>query len=164
MYRYLHGLGVPRPGRLEGCHKELFCHASDMRFQSLTVDEGIKDAMYDICLCRYSLPSQQHFYMETQCAVAEPAEGGGMIVHSSTQTLDGVQSAAARALGIPCHKVTACEQAPSCTCLKLPRKRNFCLHGNKTCSSKLWAQQPALLWQSIETGVAAVHLPIQGSA
>lgn len=48
-------------------------------------------------------------YMETQCAVADPDEDGGMVVHSSTQTLDGVQSAVARALGIPCHAVTACE-------------------------------------------------------
>ena len=51
--------------------------------------------------------------METQCAVAEPAEGSSMTVHSSTQTLDGVQSAVARALGVPCHAVTACKQPPS---------------------------------------------------
>ena len=61
---------------------------------------------------RYSLPSQQHMYMETQCAVADPDENGGMAIHSSTQTLDGVQSAAARALGIPCHAVTASEPPP----------------------------------------------------
>ena len=61
------------------------------------------------CCCRYQLPSQQHMYMETQCSVAEPDESGGMSIVSSTQTLDGVQSAAARALGIPCHAVTACE-------------------------------------------------------
>ena len=61
------------------------------------------------CFCRYQLPSQQHMYMETQCSVAEPDENGGMSIVSSTQTLDGVQSAAARALGIPCHAVTACK-------------------------------------------------------
>lgn len=48
-------------------------------------------------------------YMETQCSVAEPDENGGIVIHSSTQTLDGVQSAVARALGIPCHAVTASE-------------------------------------------------------
>ena len=47
--------------------------------------------------------------METQCSVAEPDENGGMSIVSSTQTLDGVQSAAARALGIPFHAVTACK-------------------------------------------------------
>ena len=56
--------------------------------------------------------------METQCAVAEPAEGGGMTVHSSTQTLDGVQSAVARALGVPSHMVTACKQRPSFYCCR----------------------------------------------
>ena len=47
--------------------------------------------------------------METQCSVADPDENGGMVIHSSTQTLDGVQSAVARALGIPYHAVTASE-------------------------------------------------------
>ena len=65
------------------------------------------------CIHRYSLPSQQHMYMETQCAVADPEEDGGMVIHSSTQTLDGVQSAVARALGIPCHAVTASEAPAS---------------------------------------------------
>jgi xanthine dehydrogenase large subunit len=57
-------------------------------------------------LCRYYLPTQQHFYMETQNAVAEVGEGGTVTVHSSTQTLDGVQQAVARALGIKAHAVT----------------------------------------------------------
>ncbi len=57
-------------------------------------------------VCRYSLPSQQHFYMETQNALAEVGEGGTVTVHSSTQTLDGVQQAVARALGIKAHAVT----------------------------------------------------------
>ncbi len=56
---------------------------------------------------RYTLPSQQHFYMETQSAVAEPQEGGAYTIHASTQTLDGVQAAAARALGIAAHNITA---------------------------------------------------------
>ena len=51
-------------------------------------------------------------YMETQCAVADPEEDGGMAIHSSTQTLDGVQSAVARTLGILCHAVTASEAPP----------------------------------------------------
>ncbi len=47
--------------------------------------------------------------METQNAVAEIGEGGSVTVHSSTQTLDGVQSAVARALGIQAHAVTVGE-------------------------------------------------------
>lgn len=56
---------------------------------------------------RYTLPSQQHFYMETQAAVVRPTEGGSYTIHASTQTLDGIQSAAARALGISAHNITA---------------------------------------------------------
>ena len=54
---------------------------------------------------RYTLPSQSHFYMETQNAVAEPDEGGTMRVWSSTQTMDGVQQAVSRVLGVPAHSV-----------------------------------------------------------
>ena len=43
--------------------------------------------------------------METQNAVAEPDEDGTMRVWSSTQTIDGVQSAVARVLGVPAHSV-----------------------------------------------------------
>ena len=56
-------------------------------------------------MLRYTLPSQQHFYMETQVAVAEPQEGGTFLVHSSTQTIDGVQAAVARALNTPAHDI-----------------------------------------------------------
>ena len=45
--------------------------------------------------------------METQTALAEPQEGGSMLVHSSTQTLDGIQAAVAIALGINANAVTA---------------------------------------------------------
>ncbi|BDA47143.1 Xanthine dehydrogenase/oxidase [Coccomyxa sp. Obi] len=69
-------------------------------------DAALKTAPHTIKNGRYYLPSQQHFYMETQNAVAEIGEGGTVTVHSSTQTLDGVQSAVARALGIQAHAVT----------------------------------------------------------
>lgn len=45
--------------------------------------------------------------METQAAVVEPQEGGTFLVHSSTQTLDGVQSAVARVLGTPANNIVA---------------------------------------------------------
>lgn len=51
--------------------------------------------------------------METQAAVAEPQEAGTILVHSSTQSIDGVQSAVARALGVPAHNVVAGAPAPS---------------------------------------------------
>ncbi|GFR46181.1 hypothetical protein Agub_g7710, partial [Astrephomene gubernaculifera] len=55
---------------------------------------------------RYSIPSQLHFYMETQSAVAWPDEDGSLVVHSSCQGPDMVQAAVATALGLPYNKVT----------------------------------------------------------
>jgi xanthine dehydrogenase molybdopterin-binding subunit B len=57
---------------------------------------------------RYSLPAQQHMYMETQTAVAEPVEGeggGAVRVVSATQSLDAVQMAVAGVLGVAYHQV-----------------------------------------------------------
>jgi xanthine dehydrogenase large subunit len=48
---------------------------------------------------------QEHFYMETQGAMAEPAENGTVRVHSSTQSPTGVQRQCARVLGVPMHAV-----------------------------------------------------------
>ena len=58
-------------------------------------------------VCRYHVPTQQHFYMETQVSVAEPQEGGTMLIHSSTQSLDGIQVAVAKALGKPANDIIA---------------------------------------------------------
>lgn len=71
----------------------------------------LPDHLDDTTQCRYTLPSQQHFYMETQVTVAEPQEDGVYTIHSSTQTLDGVQSSVARALGIPAHNIIAGQKA-----------------------------------------------------
>jgi xanthine dehydrogenase/oxidase len=48
---------------------------------------------------------QAHFYMETQACIAEPADGGRMIIHSSTQSPMAQHGAAAMALGIPYHRI-----------------------------------------------------------
>jgi xanthine dehydrogenase large subunit len=54
----------------------------------------------------YSLPAQQHFYMETQVSLVDPLEDGAVRVHSSTQSLDAVQLAVAQVLQLPFNKVT----------------------------------------------------------
>ena len=46
-------------------------------------------------------------YMEPQAALAVPDEGGAILVHSSTQCIDMVQTAVAAALGLPYNKVIA---------------------------------------------------------
>ena len=50
---------------------------------------------------QWNVPSQYHFYMEPQTAVAVPDEGGRLRVHSSAQSIDMVQQAVASALAMP---------------------------------------------------------------
>ena len=53
-----------------------------------------------------SIGGQEHFYLETQCALARMDESGGIVVDSSTQHPAETQIIVARALGIPCHQVS----------------------------------------------------------
>jgi len=48
---------------------------------------------------------QEHFYLESQIARAEPLEGGQWLIHSSTQHPGEVQHWVAHALGIALHQV-----------------------------------------------------------
>jgi xanthine dehydrogenase large subunit len=49
--------------------------------------------------------AQEHFYLETQGALAVPLENGTLRVHSATQSPTGVQKQIARVLGVPMHAV-----------------------------------------------------------
>jgi xanthine dehydrogenase large subunit len=49
---------------------------------------------------------QEHFYLETQCAIARLDEHGGVIVDSSTQHPSETQDIVARVLGWPWNRVT----------------------------------------------------------
>jgi xanthine dehydrogenase large subunit len=49
---------------------------------------------------------QEHFYLETQCAIAWMDETGGVAAHSSTQHPTETQEVIARVLGIPRNQVT----------------------------------------------------------
>ncbi|MFA5830540.1 MAG: molybdopterin cofactor-binding domain-containing protein [Candidatus Paceibacterota bacterium] len=48
---------------------------------------------------------QEHLYLETQNAFAKPKEGGGIKIHSSTQSPTAVQKTTAQILGVPMHQV-----------------------------------------------------------
>jgi xanthine dehydrogenase large subunit len=48
---------------------------------------------------------QEHFYFETQSALAEPVEGGNIKVYASAQAPGGFQRHIAEVLGIPMHRV-----------------------------------------------------------
>ncbi len=49
--------------------------------------------------------AQEHFYLETQGALAVPLENGTLRVHSATQSPTGVQKVVARVLGLPMHAI-----------------------------------------------------------
>lgn len=49
---------------------------------------------------------QEHFYFESQAAVAYPEERNGLVVYSSTQHTTEVQSVVAEVCGLPFHRVT----------------------------------------------------------
>jgi xanthine dehydrogenase large subunit len=53
-----------------------------------------------------AIGGQEHFYLETMCAIARPDESGGIVVDSSTQHPTETQEVVGRALGLPRHLVT----------------------------------------------------------
>ena len=53
----------------------------------------------------FEVGGQEHFYLEGQVAAAIPEEGGGMVVHSSTQHPTEVQHKVAHALHLPMSAV-----------------------------------------------------------
>ncbi len=48
---------------------------------------------------------QEHFYLETQCALAIPGENGHLTIHSSTQNPTETQNMTAKVLGLGMHQV-----------------------------------------------------------
>jgi xanthine dehydrogenase large subunit len=53
-----------------------------------------------------SIGGQEHFYLETHCAIAWRDETGGVAAHSSTQHPAEAQEIISRVLGLPRHKTT----------------------------------------------------------
>lgn len=53
----------------------------------------------------FVIGGQEHFYLESQVAIAIPGEGGSMVVHSSTQNPTEIQAVVGRALQVPLAKV-----------------------------------------------------------
>ncbi len=75
---------------------------------------------------------QEHFYLETQCAIAWMDETGGVAAHSSTQHPTETQEVIARVLGIPRNKVTV-------ECLRMGGA-----FGGKEVQANVWAAIAAL--------------------
>jgi xanthine dehydrogenase large subunit len=85
---------------------------------------------------------QEHFYLETQCAIAWLDESGGVAIHSSTQHPSESQAVAAEALGIPRHQVTV-------ECLRMGGA-----FGGKETQANPWAAIAAL-------GAWKTHRPVR---
>ena len=60
----------------------------------------------------YDIGGQEHFYLESQIAIAVPGEQGSMVVHSSTQHPSEVQAMVAEVLGVGFNYV-------NCICLRM---------------------------------------------
>ena len=76
------------------------------------IQRGAVDAALERAEVRISgelaTPAQDHFYLETQAALALPEEGGSWHIHTSSQHPSEVQHMVARALGVGRHRIV-CE-------------------------------------------------------
>ncbi len=89
---------------------------------------------------------QEHFYLETQSAIAWLDESGGVALQSSTQHPSETQEIVARVLGIPRHQVTV-------ECLRMGGA-----FGGKEVQANAWAGIAALgAWKTRRP--VRVHLP-----
>ena len=84
---------------------------------------------------------QEHFYLETQAALALPEEAGAVFVHSSTQHPAETQEVVARVLGIAKHLVTV-------QCLRMGGA-----FGGKETQANTWAAIAALAANKLQRPV-----------
>ena len=84
-----------------------------------------------------AIGGQEHFYLETQSAIAWFDESGGVAVQSSTQHPSETQEIVSRVLGVPRHRVTA-------ECLRMGGA-----FGGKEVQANAWAAVAALgVWKT----------------
>uniref|UniRef100_A0A803PY68 indole-3-acetaldehyde oxidase n=1 Tax=Cannabis sativa TaxID=3483 RepID=A0A803PY68_CANSA len=67
--------------------------------------KNMAEADHKIISAKIELPSQYHFYMETQTALAIPDEDNCMVVYSSTQSPELTHDVIAKCLDVPGHNV-----------------------------------------------------------
>ncbi len=80
-------------------------HSAPMRIQRGDAQAAIQASPNRIT-GELSIGGQEHFYLETQSAIAWIDESGGISLHSSTQHPTETQAIVARVLGLPEHQVT----------------------------------------------------------
>ncbi len=80
--------------------------AGPCRLQRGTVEAGVAKNAAATIQGELRIGGQEHFYLESQCAIAWLDESGGVSLHSSTQHPSETQDWVARTLGLPSHMVT----------------------------------------------------------
>ena len=80
-------------------------HSGPHRIRRGDAVAAIADAPHQLT-GELSIGGQEHFYLETQCAIARLDTSGGIIVDSSTQHPAETQEVVARVLGLPRNQVT----------------------------------------------------------
>ncbi len=80
-------------------------HSGPHRIRRGDAEEAIARSPHRIS-GQLAIGGQEHFYLETQCAIARLDETGGVIVDSSTQHPTETQEIVARVLGLPRNMVT----------------------------------------------------------
>eukprot|EP00891_Asterochloris_glomerata_P008497 jgi/Astpho2/8497/Aster-05539 len=98
-------LGTPILSIADAIKAESFYGAHPEPVMSGNAAKALAEAKNVIRGARYCLPSQQHFFMETQSCVVLPDEAGTVQVTSSCQSIDAVQDVVAAALNLPYNKV-----------------------------------------------------------
>jgi len=76
-----------------------------VRSSGKSIDEALEAAPLKLLNVNIRSKSQQHFYMEPQCAWANPDEGGRIRVGSSMQWPNGTQAQVSKVLGITRNRV-----------------------------------------------------------
>ena len=85
--------------------------AANSRFEGGPVIWQKGDATEALKSCKnvlegsFEMGGQEHFYLESQAALASPQENGDMLINSSTQHPTEIQHKVAEALGMPMHGV-----------------------------------------------------------
>src|SRR5580692_8432359 len=80
-------------------------HSGPHRIRRADADEAIARSLHRIS-GQLAIGGQEHFYLETQCAIARLDETGGVVVDSSTQHPAETQEIVARVLGLRRNEVT----------------------------------------------------------
>jgi xanthine dehydrogenase large subunit len=80
-------------------------HSGPHRIRRADAAEAISHSPHRLA-GRLAIGGQEHFYLETQCAIARLDESGGIVVDSSTQHPTETQEVVARVLDLSRHRVT----------------------------------------------------------